>query len=106
MHGLNLMIPVMMLAAAAAHPARAADERQECAAGVALVRARAETLPKGDLSRRFAEADLDAALAEMAAGDADECRGLVARALHTIRVRPYQLYPGEVLHGYGPDTQG
>lgn len=99
------MLPAMLLAAAA-HPAWAGDETQDCAAGIALVRARAETLPKGDLSRRFAEADLDTALAEIASGDPGECRGLVTRAMHTIRVRQYQLYPGEVLDGYGPDTQG
>lgn len=105
MNGRSLMFSAVTLIAIA-HPAWAGDEKQDCAAGIALVRARAETLPKDDLSRRFAEADLDTALAEIASGDAEECRGLVTRAMHTIRSRPYQLYPGEVLDGYGPDTKG
>lgn len=89
-----------------AHPARAADDTQACIASVAAVRVRAESLPPGDLSRRFAENDLDTALTEMAAGDVDECHELVARAIHTISARPYRLHPGEVLDGYGPDTRG
>ena len=87
MNRLSLTFPAMLLVAIA-HPAWAGDARQDCAAGIALVRARAEALPKDDLSRRFAEADLEAALAEIASGDAEECRGLVTRAVHTIRSRP------------------
>ncbi len=101
--GRILMLGAVVLMAIA-HSARAVDDRQACVASVAAVRARAEAMPQGDLSRRFAENDLDTALAEMAAGDVDECRELVARAIHTIRVRPYQLHPGEVLDGHGPAT--
>ena len=103
MTGRSLMLGAAMLAAVA-HSARAEDDRQACMASVAAVRARAETMPQGDLSRRFAENDLDTALSEMAAGDVDECHELVARATRTIRVRPYQLHPGEVLDGYGPGS--
>lgn len=97
----SLMLCAVMLVAIA-HSARAEDAAQACIASVAAVRARAEMMPQGDLSRRFAENDLDTALTEMAAGDVDECHELVARAIHTIRARPYQLHPGEALDGYGP----
>lgn len=103
MTGRSLMLSAAMLAATA-YSAWAKDDQQACMASVAAVRARAETMPQGDLSRRFAENDLDTALAEIAAGDADECHHFVARAIRTIRMRPYQLYPGEVLNGYGPDN--
>ena len=103
MTGRSLMLGAAMLVAVA-RPAQAEGDRQACVASIAALRARAETMPQGDLSRRFAENDLDTALTEMAAGDADECHELVARATRTIRVRPYQLYPGEVLHGYGPGS--
>lgn len=102
MTGHSLLLGAAMLAAVA-HSAWAKDDRQACMASVAAARARAQTMPQGDLSRRFAENHLDTALAEIAAGDVDECHELVARAIRTIRVRPYQLYPGEVLNGYGPD---
>ena len=101
----SLILGAVMLAATA-HSAWAGDDRQACIASIAAVRTRAETMPKGDLSRRFAENDLDTALAEMAAGDADECHVLVERAIRTIRVRPYRLHPGEVLDGHGPDSPG
>ena len=102
MTGRSLMLGAAMLAAVA-HSAWAEDDQQACMASVAAARARAETMPQGDLSRRFAENDLDTALAEMAGGDVDECHELIERAIHTIRVRPYRLHPGEVLDGYGPD---
>lgn len=101
----SLMLCAVVLAAAG-RSARAEDARQACTANVAAVRARAEMMPQGDLSRRFAENDLDTALTELAAGEVDECHELVARAIRTISVRPYQLYPGEVLDGYGPDAPG
>ena len=95
-----------MLLASASYPARAGDEERACLAAVAAMRERAATLPTGDLSRRFAENDLDTALMEMEAGDVDECPGRVERALHTLTKHPYKLRPGEILNGYGPDTQG
>lgn len=88
------------------HPARANDEQQACIANVADLRKRAASLPTGDLSRRFAEHDLDTALSEMAAGDVDECPVLIERARHTIETRPYILRPGETLNGYGLDRRG
>ena len=100
------VIPMAIVLTVVVHPAHAADDTQACIVSVAAVRVRAESLPPGDLSRRFAENDLDTALTEMAAGDVDECHELVERAIHTISVRPYRLHPGEVLDGYGPDTRG
>ena len=38
---------------------------------------------------------------ELAAGDADECEDLVARAEDTIVTRRYVLPPGKTLNGYG-----
>ncbi len=105
MTGRSLILIAMMLTDVA-HSAWAEDDKQACIASVAAVRAQAETLPEGDLSRRFAENALDTALIEIAAGDADECHVFVERAIHTLSVRPYQLYPGEVLDRHSPDTPG
>lgn len=80
-----------------------AEHPHTCAAAVMAMRVRAAALPAGDLSRRFAEADLANAMAELEAGDPDECEELVEHAGHVIETRPYVLRPGEVLHGYGPD---
>lgn len=80
-----------------------AEHPHACAAAVTAMRVRAGALPAGDLSRRFAEADLANAMAELEAGDPNECEELVEHAGHVIETRPYVLRPGEVLHGYGPD---
>lgn len=80
-----------------------AEEPHACAAAVTAMRVRAAALPAGDLSRRFAEADLANAMAELEAGDPGECEELVEHAAHVIETRPYILWPGEMLHGYGPD---
>ena len=105
MTGRGLLLGATIFASVAAS-ASAADETQACIAHVADLRARAAALPEGDLSRRFAEHDLDTALSEMAAGDVDECPVLIERALRTISTRPYRLRPGENLDGFGPDTRG
>jgi len=106
-----LSAAAVLMLAGPSRPAGAQDaqghiERQACVADVADTRARAAALPPGDLSRRFAEHYLDVAVAEMSAGEVDECPMLVERARHTIRTRPYILRPGETLDGYGPDTRG
>ena len=105
MNGRRSLLGAVILIAAVSS-AQAGKEEQACIASVADMRARVAALPAGDLSRRFAENDLDTALSELAAGDADECSKLIERAFHTISTRPYRLYPGETLHGYGPDPQG
>jgi len=100
-----LMLGAVILAGASS-AARAGGAEQACQASVADLRVRAATLPQGDLSRRFAEHDLDTAMNEMAAGEVEDCPDLVNRARHTIDNRPYILRPGETLDGYGPDTPG
>jgi hypothetical protein len=80
-----------------------AENPHPCAAAVAAMRVRAAELPAGDLSRRFAETELASAMAELEAGDPDECEEMVERAGHIVETRPYALRPGEMLHGYGPD---
>lgn len=80
-----------------------AEEPHACVAAVAAMRIRAAALPDNDLSRRFAETDLRAALDELGAGDPEECEELVEHAGHIIATRPYALRPGEALDGYGPD---
>lgn len=92
----------LVLSCAGSPPARADWDAATCSAAVAAMRLRAHALPTGDLSRRFAEHDLDTALTEFAAGDTDECEELVERAAETIATRRYVLRPGEVLDGYGP----
>ena len=93
----------ILLLAAAAGSAFADEEAEACRRTVAALRVRAAALPAEDLSRRFAERDLETALLELAAGDGEDCEMAAARAEHTIRTRPYVLRPGEVLDGYGPD---
>lgn len=96
-------LPAVLLLAAAAGPGLAADDAQACAGTVAALRLRAAALPASDLSRRVAERELDQAMLELAAGDAEDCEMIAARAGHTIEARPYVLRPGEILDGYGPD---
>lgn len=84
-------------------PGLADWDAETCNAAVGAARVRAQALPKDDLSRRFAEHDLNTALTEFAAGDTDECEALVERADDTIATHRYVLRPGEVLDGYGPD---
>ena len=93
----------ILLLLAAAGPALADEDTEACRGAVAKLRVRAAALPPDDLSRRFAERDLDTALLELAAGDDEDCELAAARAAHAIEARPYLLRPGEVLNGYGPD---
>ncbi len=87
----------------AAAPAQAEWDAATCTTTVAAMRVQAAALPADDLSRRFAEHDLNIALMELAAGDGDECEERVSRAKDAITNRRYVLRPGEVLKGYGPD---
>ncbi len=93
----------IFLLLAAASPGFANEDAEACRTTVAQLRERAAALPVDDLSRRFAERDLDTALLELAAGDGEDCELAAARAAHAIEARPYLLRPGEVLNGYGPD---
>ena len=93
----------LLLFAATASPGFADEDAEACRKTVAELRVRAAALPADDLSRRFAERDLDTALLELAAGDGEDCEMAAARAEHAIENRPYVLRAGEVLKGYGPD---
>jgi hypothetical protein len=93
----------LLMVAAVAGSAFADEDAEACRKTVAELRVRAAALPADDLSRRFAERDLDSALLELAAGDGEDCELAADRAAHAIEARPYVLRPGEVLKGYGPD---
>lgn len=93
-----------MLLLALGGPAFAEGDGPRCIAAVEHVRVQAAALPIGDLSRRFAEHELDSALIELGAGDVDECIEFVQRATEIVATRPYVLRPGERLNGYGPEA--
>ena len=78
-------------------PASAEPTREECEAAVALARAQAVALPADDLSRYFAERDLQQALIEAGNGEFDDCLDATARATDELRERRHQLQPGERL---------
>lgn len=81
-----------------------ADEEEQCRAAIAVARDLAASMPSGDLSRRFAEHELDTAGLEMESGEVDDCPESVSRARHIIATRPYVLRPGEVLGVPAPET--
>ncbi len=76
-------------------PAWAGLEEERCLEDVAATRELAATLPAQDISRRYAENQLDTAIIEMHAGEVDECPDIIARARRIIATRPYQSRPGE-----------
>ena len=92
-----------LLLASTARPGFADKDPRACQAMIAQSRLHAAALPADDLSRRFAERELDSAALELAAGDLDDCEMMAKRAKRTIQTRPYALRPGEALNGYGPD---
>ena len=99
-------IPAALLAAGMLFlclPAHAEWDEATCVAEVHAARIRAEALPPGHLSRRFAESDLSVAIQEMEAGDVDECEERVRRADEAVSTLRYVLKPGQSLDGYGPD---
>jgi len=78
----------LLLVAAVAGPAFADEDAETCRKTVAELRVRAAALPADDLSRRFAERDLDTALLELAAGDGEDCEMAASHAEHAIENRP------------------
>jgi cellobiose-specific phosphotransferase system component IIA len=64
---------------------------------VGEARTLAATLPAGDLSRYFAERDLQQALTEAGNGEFDDCLEWVARAKEEVQERHHTLQPGETL---------
>lgn len=80
-----------------AGPVWAGPEEQACLAELAAARTYAATLPAGDLSRRFAETELNTAETELNAGEVEDCGPAIAHARWVVRARPYALRPGETL---------
>lgn len=78
-------------------PACAEPDRQQCEAAVSTVSAAAKALPAEDLSRYFAERDLQQAKVEAGNGEFDECLEMAERAAEELRERRHQLPPGEKL---------
>jgi hypothetical protein len=75
----------------------AEPSREDCEAAVGQARAVAAALPANDLSRYFAERDLNQALVEAGNGEFDECMEFAARAADELRERRHELPPGETL---------
>jgi ATP:corrinoid adenosyltransferase len=72
--------------------------REACDAAVAQARVLAAALPAEDVSRYFAERDLQQALVEAGNGEFDDCLEAVARATDELRERRHTLQPGERLN--------
>ena len=86
-----------------AEPASAEPTREACEAAVAQARAQAAVLPADDLSRYFAERDLNQALIEAGNGEFDDCLDATGRASEELRERRHALPPGERLKVLQPD---
>jgi len=71
--------------------------RETCDAAVAEARAQAATLPADDVSRYFAERDIQQAVVEAGNGEFDDCLERVASARLELRERHHSLQPGERL---------
>jgi hypothetical protein len=92
-----------MVALHSAWPASAEPSQQDCDAAVEQARSLAAALPADDLSRYFAERDLQQALVEAGNGEFDECLEMAARAADEVRERRHELPPGETLKVLKPD---
>ena len=80
-----------------ANPVWAGPAEQACLDELAATRRYAATLPAGDLSRRFAETELNTAETELNAGEVEDCAPAIAHARWIVRAKPYVLRPGETL---------
>jgi hypothetical protein len=92
-----------MVALCSAVPASAEPGKQDCDAAVEQARALAAALPADNLSRYFAERDLQQALVEAGNGEFDECLEMAARAADEAKERRHELPPGETLKVLRPD---
>ena len=81
----------------AAVPASAEPGKQACEAAVEQARTLAAALPADNLSRYFAERDLQQALVEANNGEFDECLEMAARAADEAKEQRHELPPGEKL---------
>ena len=71
--------------------------QETCDAAVAEARAEAAALPADDVSRYFAERDIQQELVEAGNGEFDDCVEKAERALLEARERPHSLKSGERL---------
>jgi hypothetical protein len=100
---LLLGISLGMVALRSVVPASAEPGKQDCAAAVEQARTLAAALPADNLSRYFAERDLQQALVEAGNGEFDECLEMAARAAEEAKERRHELPPGETLKVLKPD---
>jgi hypothetical protein len=77
--------------------------REDCEAAMENTRALASALPADDLSRYFAERDLQQAVVEAGNGEFDDCLEWAARATEETKERRHVLPPGEKLKVLRPD---
>ncbi|MGJ5068352.1 hypothetical protein [Bradyrhizobium oligotrophicum] len=94
--GVCLTILTFAITSASAHDEEPTQE--VCDAAVAEARAQAATLPADDVSRYFAERDIQQALVEAGNGEFDDCVEKAERAVLEVRDRPHSLKPGERLN--------
>jgi len=89
---------VLLLAAAAqADAPQKEPTRESCTQSAEQARKLLETLPKGNLSRYFAERDLQQALAESGNGEYDDCIEWAEKASQEVLSPHHDLKPGEAL---------
>jgi hypothetical protein len=92
-----------MVVLRSAVPASAEPGKQDCDAAVEQARTLAAALPVDNLSRYFAERDLQQALVEAGNGEFDECLEMAVRAADEAKERRHELPPGETLKVLKPD---
>ncbi len=90
---------LVTIAGASAHDEEPTQET--CDAAVTEARAQAAALPADDVSRYFAERDIQQALVEAGNGEFDDCLEKAERAMLELRERPHSLRPGERLNILG-----
>ncbi|MFC5321259.1 hypothetical protein [Bradyrhizobium oligotrophicum] len=97
----RLLSLILVAVALSARGVLAHDEeptRESCEAAVAEARTLAAGLPADDVSRYFAERDIQQALVEAGNGEFDDCVEKAERAALEVRERPHSLKPGERLN--------
>ncbi|MDB5651176.1 MAG: hypothetical protein JWL62_2696 [Hyphomicrobiales bacterium] len=74
-----------------------------CVIAAERAKALAVTLPHDDISRYFAERNLQQAMTEAGNGEFDDCLGWAQQAALEVVEHRHQLQPGEKLDILGPD---
>jgi hypothetical protein len=98
----GLLLPAFAQARAEGGAPEGEPDKETCDAAVGRARTLAETLPNGNLSRYFAEREMQQALAEAGNREYDDCVEWAEKAAREITDPHHQLKPGEsltVLHG-------